>query len=163
MEPWWSCQKIRQSKLTGNINNETSSKMVGDPLNLITIIMRGSLDRKFHLENDMLMRSKHSISNWKPMVPMQTIFIYYTLGQDSLFCSLMKCWSKCDFLQFEIKKSGFFKAGPIVFLIFQACAMLSYVIVTLEFEPLWNEFGGAWNMRCVCFGWSRTRWFLLFL
>ena len=30
------------------------------------------------------------------------------------------------------------------------CAMLSYVIVTLEFEPLWNEFGGAWNMRwCV--------------
>ena len=41
------------------------------------------------------------------------------------------------------------KAGPIVFLIFQACAMLSYVIVTLEFEPLWNEFGGAWNMRCV--------------
>ena len=27
--------------------------------------------------------------------------------------------------------------------------MLSYVIVTLEFEPLRNEFGGAWNMRCV--------------
>ena len=99
MEPWWSCQKIRQSKLTGNINNETSSKMVGDPLNLITIIIGGSLDRKFHLENDMLMRSKHSISNWKPMLPMQTIFIYYTLGQDSLFCSIMKCWSKCDFLQ----------------------------------------------------------------
>ena len=24
------------------------------------------------------------------------------------------------------------------------------VIVTLEFEPLWNEFGGAWNM--LCFG-----------
>ena len=37
---------------------------------------------------------------------------------------------KCDFLQFwSKKKSGFFKAGPIVFLIFQACAMLSYVIV----------------------------------
>ena len=71
--------------MTGNINNETSSKMVGDPLrNLITIIMRGSLDRNFHLEIDMLMRSKHSISNWKPMMYLCKPFSYATHWGKSL-------------------------------------------------------------------------------
>ena len=59
--------------------------MVGDPLrNLITIIMRGSLDRNFHLEIDMLMRSKHSISNWKPMMYLCKPFSYATHWGKSL-------------------------------------------------------------------------------